>query len=251
MLGKLYEGVDLARHGGRDGAVEPDGVAQIPEPVLGQREVGGDGLTQSRSDAVDVADEKALIAHPASHRGFYLVAKLIDHAGVCRIANRDEPRKPPDRVQRIHRRRDGGTIPGDAHQAWRIDHRHLCPPGLTSQHALAFVAVGGNHRHRIIVRGDVLDRARPSADDQHRILESHLSRQVGTGNFALTVADNGIGVDADRAPHHPEGNHLHEERRLHHRGAVAHITGTQQIGQRRFAEQFAEQLMAAIDLGAE
>ena len=65
------------------------------------------------------------------------------------------------------------------------------------------------------------------------------------------MADDGIGLDADRTPHRPERDHLHEQRRLHDRGAVADITCAQQIAKRRFAEQFAEKVVAAVDFGPE
>ncbi len=74
VLGKFDEDIGSARDGRGDRPVEPDGVAQIPEPVVGDRDIGRHPVPQRRTDEFDTAvEEFAVVQAPADGSDDFVV----------------------------------------------------------------------------------------------------------------------------------------------------------------------------------
>ncbi len=101
VLGQFDEGVDAERRRGGDCFVEANDVAQVPEPVLVDREVLRDGTAERGPQAADLGVQEFRVVQFVLRGRAYLFGELVDQAGVRGISDANESREGAEFGERI------------------------------------------------------------------------------------------------------------------------------------------------------
>ncbi|GAA3075475.1 hypothetical protein GCM10020000_70800 [Streptomyces olivoverticillatus] len=246
----LHEGVLAAPFDGADAVGEVHRLADVPDPVLGRRQ-----LARCGDFAGGVGDQ--------SHGG---LVEADTGQGRAELVVRTRHQR---RVEGV---RDGQALDADAAVAQHRD--DLFERGLAAGYDALLRGVDGGDRQVGVVgaeRGDVLGRggdrrhsagyghllhqARPDGDEGDRVVEGEHAGDRRGRDLTDAVAEQDVGADAPRDPQFGERVLVGEERGLGVQGLVDRrrvIPGRiEQQGPDRPSEAGCEQPIALVDVRAE
>ncbi len=195
-------GVVSAGGEGVGGFVEADGLAQVGVPVGG---VEGGGVDPGVGDGGEQRDGGCLWGDGCEVVQD-LLADVFDLGGVGGVVDGDQPGADVVGFGRCDEFGDGLGLAGDDGVGGAVDggDRDAVAPWGQALFDVGGGEVDGGHG---AVAAEGVDGLAAEGDDAGGVVEGEGSGDVGGGDFALAVSDDGVGVDAVVLPEFGEGDH--------------------------------------------
>ncbi len=196
VCGQLHERACAVNERGTDRTVEPDGVAQVPVPVVPEIGARRDHRRGRRADELHGSFDESRTRKP----GNQIRPQRFQCAGVGGKVHRDLAGEQASLVCRGHDGLYRFTVPRHHHRRARVDHRQLQPARCGGDQPLGIVGGDAEHRHAVAARQPI-DHLRAGDDDRDGIGKRDGPGDIACGDLSEAVADGDVGKDPAGLPH--------------------------------------------------